>query len=364
VLAQPQLAVRFMTVKSKRELNRAVLVGAVFILVVTGVVYTVGSLSNLYFYTHETIEGKLTSFTPSAKVIAKAERDVEVSFQCDLLHIQTAKSDRQVVVIFRGVDDEPKGSAMPTAQIEQLGDGQDVQSLLGQDVTVRPRAISFLRSVINTNLHDQAGNPVYQFNPDSIIPEYITSALDGWFGTLFLLTMLAAAMSTLSSQFHAVGTSIGRDVWQQLTGRGGGHGIAVTRIGIVIGIVIAVVLGHYARGGYIVARATAIFFGLCASAFLPVFVGGLFFRRITRSAAIASILSGFAITAFWLGFIKDKEARALGICHAITGQHSLLLDYPSWPVVDPIVVALPVSLLVLVAVSLITPRPDTSHLGS
>ena len=46
VLAQPQLAVRFMTVKSKRELNRAVLVGGIFILVMTGVAFVVGSLTN------------------------------------------------------------------------------------------------------------------------------------------------------------------------------------------------------------------------------------------------------------------------------------------------------------------------------
>ena len=49
VLAQPQLAVRFMTVKSKKELNRAVLVGGVFILIMTGVAFTVGPLSNLFF---------------------------------------------------------------------------------------------------------------------------------------------------------------------------------------------------------------------------------------------------------------------------------------------------------------------------
>jgi len=49
VLAQPQLAVRFMTVKSSKELNRAVPVGGVFILCMTGVAFIVGSLSNLYF---------------------------------------------------------------------------------------------------------------------------------------------------------------------------------------------------------------------------------------------------------------------------------------------------------------------------
>ncbi len=50
VLAQPQLAVRFMTVPSDRELNRAVLYGGIFIPLMTGVAFTVGALSNAVFY--------------------------------------------------------------------------------------------------------------------------------------------------------------------------------------------------------------------------------------------------------------------------------------------------------------------------
>jgi SSS family solute:Na+ symporter len=50
VLAQPQLAVRFMTVKSDRELHRAVLFGGIFILVMTGGAFVVGALSNVVFF--------------------------------------------------------------------------------------------------------------------------------------------------------------------------------------------------------------------------------------------------------------------------------------------------------------------------
>ena len=50
VLAQPQLVVRFMTVKSNRELNRAVASGSVFILMMTGVAFVVGALSNVLFF--------------------------------------------------------------------------------------------------------------------------------------------------------------------------------------------------------------------------------------------------------------------------------------------------------------------------
>lgn len=49
VISQPQLVVRFMTVKSNRELNRAVLIGGLFIFVITFGAYVVGALSNVYF---------------------------------------------------------------------------------------------------------------------------------------------------------------------------------------------------------------------------------------------------------------------------------------------------------------------------
>jgi len=52
VLAQPQLVVRFMTAKDNRSLNRAVLIGGIFILMMTGVAFTVGALTNVYFYQH------------------------------------------------------------------------------------------------------------------------------------------------------------------------------------------------------------------------------------------------------------------------------------------------------------------------
>jgi SSS family solute:Na+ symporter len=49
VLAQPQLAVRFMTVKSDRDISRGIVVGAIFIFCTAGFAYVVGALSNVYF---------------------------------------------------------------------------------------------------------------------------------------------------------------------------------------------------------------------------------------------------------------------------------------------------------------------------
>ena len=49
-LTQPQLAVRFMSSKDSKSLNKSMVIGCVFIFVIVGIAYTVGTLSNLYFF--------------------------------------------------------------------------------------------------------------------------------------------------------------------------------------------------------------------------------------------------------------------------------------------------------------------------
>ena len=63
-------------------------------------------------------------------------------------------------------------------------------------------------------------------------------------------------------------------------------------------------------------------------------------------------------TAFWLLFVKAKEAVAIGLV-----SKSILSDSPNWPVVDPIAVAFPLSVITAIVVSLLTKRPEKEHLG-
>ena len=260
VLAMPQLVVRFMTVKSNRELNRGVLIGGIFILAMTGVAFVVGSLSNVFFY--------------------QTQGNISVNIA--------------------------KGNA------------------------------------------------------DSIIPLYINAATPEWFVYLFMLTLLAAAMSTSSSQFHAQGTAIGRDIYETLTNKKGSGSILITRIGIIIAVVIAVVLGLILPDN-IIARGTAIFFGLCAAAFLPMYTSALYWKGATKAGAIAGLVTGTFVTVFWYLFIHKAEAVPLGICKMLLGRDVLIAQMP-WPVVDPILVALPLAILATVAVSLMTKRPNDKHL--
>jgi len=270
-LAQPQLAVRFMTVKSNKELHRSLLIGAIFIAVMTGTAYIVGSLCNVYFY----------------------------------------QNFGQIAI-------------------------------------------------------DYVGG-----NMDSIIPTFISTALPEWFVYIFLLSLLAAAMSTLSSQYHTQGTALGHDIVDAFKNRGKSDEysdeeiidttakeesrlgfISISQAGILIAVILSLVIGLVLPGG-IVALGTSLFMGLCAAAFLPVYCAALFWKRATKQGAIAGLLSGTFTSLFLLVFVFKKTATGLGICKMLFGVDMLINTMP-WYTIDVMIFAIPVSAIFTVVVSLLT----------
>ncbi len=268
VLAQPQLAIRYMTVPSDRELNRAVAIGGVFILLMTGVAFVTGALSNVIFY----------------------------------------KEFGKISIVMAGG------------------------------------------------------------NFDKIIPLFIDKIMPGWFSGLFLVAMFAAAMSTMSSQYHVGGTSLSRDFLEQhVKVSGKGSSLKLNRLGVTVAV-IATLIWAWLLPGNIIARATAFFFGLCAASFLPIYLMGLYWKGMTKIAAKVSMVGGFVFSMFWLLFIHVKEAKVIGLCESLTGKVTLVADATpmtwvwllQW--VDPNVVALPVSVLLAVGVSYASRRMEQKHL--
>lgn len=350
VLAQPQLIVRFMTVKSRQALSRGLVAGGVFIFFMTGVAFVVGALSNAYFAKQETISCQIveeqTLLDPGAD-----GKGLLTRLPPDATPEVVARSKAFIGYRLPGTRAElPLNYILKTPSVA-VTRGQN-----GEPDLIRPGMIAIARTVtLGTTLKG---------NSDTIIPRYINSAFPKWFGVLFLMTLLSAAMSTLSSQFHTMGTAIGRDICEPLFRGNTARSVQITRIGIVVGLIAALILGKMVRGN-IIALATAIFFGVCAASFLPAFVGGLFWRRMTRPGAAASILTGLLTSIFWMIFINAKTATGLGICQAIFKKDTLISAAfsPTWAVVDPLLVALPLSALVAVVVSLATRPMPSKHVA-
>jgi len=367
VLAQPQLMVRFMTVKSKRELNRAVGVGGVFILAMTGVAFATGALSNAYFTMHGPLfQGRVIKAINADKshVVLQVMKQMPAGEWMDAVK-ETGKDGKALPNSTAAVKTDAEGKWLPVAKETSaegiVREGVVVPAVLDKDQPYLTEKIG-----PNTIAQGRSIAVVYAKGvSDKIIPTFITTAMPKWFGLVFMLTLLAAAMSTLSSQFHTLGTAAGRDVFERLTGgpkEGTNRTIFIVRVAILIGLVVAVTLCYYAQKEQVfvsfIARATAIFFGLCAAAFMPAFVGGLFFRRVTKAGAITSMFVGAAVTVFWLAYVKMPECTVIGLV-----KKSILADAPNWPYVDSLLIALPLSALTMIVVSLLTRTPDETHLA-
>ena len=260
VLAQPQLAVRFMTAKNAKTLNRAIPVGGIFLVMMTGFAFTIGAWSNVYFWNN-------------------------------------------------------------FGQISFLAAGKDV---------------------------------------NAIIPLYINTSMDQTVVVMFMLTLLAAAMSTLSSLFHVMGSAAGYDLWatvkkfsfipQKWKGEESGKtSLRLNRYATILMIVISLAIAlAIQRSDGVIAIATAMFFGVCASAFLPLFVHTLFAKKPSKSAARVSLAVGTFVWFFWTLFVFAKDAVVFGLSNALFHTSSILAK--PWSIIDPIVIALPLSTIALIIV--------------
>lgn len=246
VLAQPQLVVRYMSVRSDRELNRAIPIGGVFIAMMTGVAFTVGALANVYF------------FERTGKIAVAA-----------------------------------------------------------------------------------AGGT------DSIIPTFIQDSMPGWFVTVFLIIIIAAGMSTISSQFHTIGSAVGRDLFRSEE-ENEHKTLLFTKGGMLVGVVLTIFLAYTLPGVWegAIGISTGLFFGLCAASFLPMYVGALYLPAMSRKAATIGMLGGFFTYAFWALFIHASEARVIGLCQALFGR--VVLFDNALAVVNPLIPGLLVSAILTV----------------
>jgi SSS family solute:Na+ symporter len=189
---------------------------------------------------------------------------------------------------------------------------------------------------------------------DKIIPLFIDLAMPGWFGALFMLCILSASMSTLSAQFHTMGAAFGADIFPRLGIKKDENSSLGVRFGVLCAIVLSYII-CYALSTGIIARGTALFMGVCAATFLPVYFCAIFWKRATRRGALASLWTGGLASLFCMLFLHKAEAAPIGICKALFGRDVLIDIYP-WYAIDPLVFALPLSILAIVAVSLSTQK--------
>lgn len=266
-LTQPQLAVRFMSAKSDRDLNKSLLIGSIFMLVIVGTAYTVGSLSNVYFFNEH--------------------------------------------------------SMIASDYLGSLGLGTDF-----------------------------------------IIPQFILEIFSGMtfgdvFVSLFLLSLVCAAISTISALLHTIGAAGGYDLYtlyQNKKGRlsGDSQSVNLNRICIVV-IMVLMVVYCYLMPKDIIAKATSVFMGMTAAALLPAYFHAIYSKNPCKKAALASITVGTGSYLFLALFINAGTSVFLPICQLLTGSKVLFPD-SILAFADPLIIALPLSIVTMVVFLLMEKR--------
>ena len=191
---------------------------------------------------------------------------------------------------------------------------------------------------------------------DFIIPEYIlelfsTISFGDIFVSLFLLSLVCAAISTISALLHTIGAAGGYDLytlWKNKKGHmtGDSQSVNLNRVVIVLVMVLTVVY-CYMMPNDIIAKATSVFMGITAAALLPAYFHGLYSKNPCRKAAITSMVVGTVVYLFFALFINSGTSIFLPICELLTGQ-SVLFPDSILASTDALVIALPASIIAMV----------------
>ena len=164
-------------------------------------------------------------------------------------------------------------------------------------------------------------------------------------GGLFLCGILAAVMSTADSQLLVCASSVSKDIYKNILKPDANDKkvLNISRITVVVVAVLAFVIA-WDPNSSIMALVSDAWAGL-GSAFGPLVVCSLFWKRTTLPGAVAGIISGGLFVIVW-DYLPLVGGQTL---YAATGIYSLLLGFF-------------VSLVCIAVVSLCTKAPEQAVL--
>lgn len=163
---------------------------------------------------------------------------------------------------------------------------------------------------------------------------------------------LAAALSTADGLLLTIANALSHDLYFKMINKEASPARRVTMAKILLLLVALVAaIVTLMRPGNIVSL-VGLAFSLAAASLFPALVLGVFWRRANRWGAIAGMLTGFGVCAYYIATRFPFFQAALGLNPT---------DWPAWFGIEPIssgVFAVPLGFLALILVSLLTGRPN------
>ena len=201
--------------------------------------------------------------------------------------------------------------------------------------------------------------PPLPSNPNTILPFLVKTQTGQILGGFLAAGILAAIMSSLDSQFLCIGTMFNNDIVTHYKGKenvSDSQQVLMTRL-FIIGIVAVTYLLSLGNVRSVFAMGVWCFSGF--SALFPIVFAALYWRGLTAAGAICGVLAAIAswIYLFIQGTNVPIEQGGLSkyVIHLPIGGESYE--------VMPVVAMLLCSLITMVVVSLITPKPKPETLA-
>ncbi len=160
-------------------------------------------------------------------------------------------------------------------------------------------------------------------------------------GGIFLCGILAAIMSTADSQLLVTASSVSKDIYKDILNPKASDDkvLKVSRITVIVVALLAFIIAWNPNSS-IMGLVSDAWAGL-GSAFGPIVIMALFWKRTNLPGAVAGIVSGGLTVLIW-DYIPFVSGQTLG---SYTGMYSLLVGFI-------------VSMLFIILVSLMTPAPS------
>src|ERR1039458_2472608 len=201
--------------------------------------------------------------------------------------------------------------------------------------------LSGARSALSKDLRSNAAAPIV-ITTTEVLPPFTLHALQ-LLGALLVGAIFAKIISTANNYLFSPATNLVNDIFVRYIRPKSGNQqvLLISRAMVVLLGLWALYQGLHTES---VLKKSLYAYTIYSAALTPVILAAFYWRRATASAAVASIFTGTVVTVTWdSAFIH-------------TYVPAILADR------DAIFPALIASLLCLVIVSLLTPRPNLAHL--
>ncbi len=155
----------------------------------------------------------------------------------------------------------------------------------------------------NINEND---NEVYIDNDIIVLANPTIASLPDWVIGLVVAGGLAAALSTAAGLLMVISSAVSHDLCKRTLAPNMSEAreMLVARISAAGAVIAAGLLGIFATSLPFVAQVVAFAFGLAAASLFPVIFLGIFWKRMNKEGAIASMLTGLITTFSYIYYFK------------------------------------------------------------